>query len=108
MVREVLTVGANILNIWHGALTPAFFEEVRKRGLSAWTWTVDEEATLRDLVQLGVQGVTTNHPDRLNHVLEALEKEGAILVPLGRRQRLRPSRWRRRRQIRKISLRQRR
>ncbi len=103
VAREVLAVGANILNVWQAALTPPFFEEMRKRGVSVWTWTVDEEAILRDVIQMGVQGVATNHPERLNRVLEELEREGAILVPMGRRQRLKPSRWRRRRQIRKVS-----
>ncbi len=103
MVREVLSLGANILNIWHTTLTPAFYEEVRKRGLTVWTWTVDEEVVLRDVVQMGVQGIATNHPDRLNGVLEELAREGAILVPLGRSRRLRPGRWRRRREIRRAS-----
>ncbi len=103
MVREVLSLGANILNIWHTTLTPAFYEEVRKRGLTVWTWTVDEEVVLRDVVQMGVQGIATNHPDRLNGVLEELAREGAILVPLGRSKRLRPGRWRRRREIRRAS-----
>ncbi len=103
MVREVLSLGANILNIWHTTLTPAFYEEVRKRGLTVWTWTVDEEVVLRDVVQMGVQGIATNHPDRLNGVLEELAREGAILVPLGRGQRLKPGRWRRRREIRRAS-----
>ena len=103
VAREILAVGANILNIWHAALTPPFFEEMRKRGVTVWTWTVDEPAVLRDVIQMGVQGIISNHPDRLNHVLEELEQEGAILVPMGRRQRLKPSRWRRRRQIRKVS-----
>ncbi len=107
MVREVLSLGANILNIWHATLTPAFFEEVRKRGLTVWTWTVDEEVVLRDVVQMGVQGVATNRPDLLNEVLEELAREGAILVPLGRSQRLKPSRWRRRREIRRVSRRRR-
>ncbi|MCY3739090.1 MAG: glycerophosphodiester phosphodiesterase family protein [Gemmatimonadaceae bacterium] len=103
MVREVLSLGANILNIWHTTLTPAFYEEVRKRGLTVWAWTVDEEVVLRDVVQMGVQGIATNHPDRLNGVLEELAREGAILVPLGRSKRLRPGRWRRRREIRRAS-----
>ncbi len=103
VAREVLEVGANILNVWHAALTPPFFEEMRKRGVTVWTWTVDEQAVLRDVIQMGVQGIISNYPDRLNHVLVELEQEGAILVPMGRRQRLKPSRWRRRRQIRKVS-----
>jgi glycerophosphoryl diester phosphodiesterase len=103
VVGDVLAVGANILNVWQGALTPPFFEEMRRRGVTVWTWTVDEEAAMRDVIQMGVQGVTTNYPDRLNGVLEALEQEGAILVPMGRRQRLTPSRWKRRREIRRVS-----
>lgn len=103
LVREVLSLGANILNIWHATLTPAFFEEARKRGLTVWTWTVDEAVVLRDMVQMGVQGVATNHPDRLNDVLGELAREGAILVPFGRSQRFKPSRWRRRREIRRAS-----
>jgi len=101
MVREVLAVGANALSIWHAALTPAFHEEMRMRGISVWVWTVDEEVVLRDVTQLGVQGIITNHPDRLNDVLLDLERDGAIISPPGRRQRIKPSRWGRRRRIRR-------
>jgi glycerophosphoryl diester phosphodiesterase len=102
MAREVLEIGANTLAIWHATLTPPFFEEMRKRGVSVWTWTVDEEVTMRDLIQMGVQGIITNYPDRLNRVLKELEEEGLIQMPLGRHQRLKHSRWRRRRQIKKM------
>ncbi|MEE2659603.1 MAG: glycerophosphodiester phosphodiesterase family protein [Candidatus Latescibacterota bacterium] len=101
LVRQVLEVGANTLNVWQAALTPALLEELRKRGVSVWTWTVDDAVILRDVVELGVQGILTNYPDRLNAVLEELESEGAILMPPGRRQRIKPSRWGRRRRIRK-------
>mgnify|MGYP006419905641 FL=1 len=71
------------------------------RGISVWVWTVDEEVVLRDVTQLGVQGIITNHPDRLNDVLLDLERDGAIISPPGRRQRIKPSRWGRRRRIRR-------
>ncbi|MFH1569880.1 MAG: glycerophosphodiester phosphodiesterase family protein [Gemmatimonadota bacterium] len=103
MVKEVLQVGANALAIWHAVLTPQFFEEMRKRAVAVWTWTVDEEVIMRDMVQLGVQGVITNYPDRLNQVLADLEIEGAVVAPPGRYQRLQQTRWSRRRQIRKLS-----
>ncbi|MEE3335499.1 MAG: glycerophosphodiester phosphodiesterase family protein [Candidatus Latescibacterota bacterium] len=102
LAREVLGVGANTLSIWHAALTPVFHEEIRKRGLSVWVWTVDEDIVMRDMTQLGVQGIITNHPQRLNQVLADLEQQGAILSPLGRRQRLKPSRWGRRRRLRRM------
>ena len=103
MVSEVLEVGANALAIWHATLTPPFFEEMRKRAVGVWTWTVDEEIIMRDMVQMGVQGIITNYPNRLNAVLGELEAEGMVQMPLGRRQRLKPSRWSRRRRIKKIT-----
>lgn len=102
LVREVLETGANALSLWHATLTPAFFEEMRKRAVGVWTWTVDEEIVMRDLVEMGVQGIITNYPDRLNAVLAELEDEGLIQQPLGRHQRLKRSRWARRRQLKKM------
>lgn len=102
LVKQVLEVGANALAIWHATLTPSFFEEMRKRAVSVWAWTVDEELVMRDMVQMGVQGIITNHPERLNGILEDLEEAGLIQAPLGRRQRLKPTRWGRRRRLRKL------
>ena len=101
LVGQILRTGANALAVWHAALTPPFFEEMRKRAISVWVWTVDEEIIMRDLVLMGIQGIITNYPDRLNQVFEELEQEGQIRPPLGRRQRIKRSRWGRRRQLKK-------
>ncbi len=102
LAREVLEAGANAVGIWHSALTPALLEEMRQRSIGVWTWTVDDEIVMRDLALMGVQGVITNYPDRLNRVLAELEEEGGIHTPLGRRRRLPQSRWGRRRQLKKL------
>lgn len=101
MVRDVLAVGANSVGMWYNVVTPALLEEMRRRALSVWTWTVNEEIAMRDLVQMGIQGIITNYPDRLNHVLEDLEDEGVVHPPLGRRRRVKRGRWSRRRRIKK-------
>lgn len=101
LAREVLEVGANAVGIWHTALTPALLEEMRQRSIGVWAWTVDDEIVMRDLALMGVQGLITNYPDRLNKVLGELEGEGDIQAPLGRR-RLPQSRWGRRRQMKKL------
>lgn len=101
LAREVLEAGANAVGIWHAALTPALLEEMRQRCIGVWTWTVDDEIVMRDLAQVGVQGVITNYPDRLNRVLGQLEEEGGLRAPLGRR-RLPQSRWGRRRTLKKL------
>ena len=102
LAAQVLKVGANALSVWHATLTPAFFEEMRKRAIGVWTWTVDEEIVMRDMVLMGVQGIITNYPDRLNQVFEDLEEEGELRPALGRRRRVRRSRWGRRRQLKKL------
>jgi glycerophosphoryl diester phosphodiesterase len=102
LVKQILQVGANALSVWHATLTPPFFEEMRKRAIGVWAWTVDEEIIMRDLALMGIQGIITDYPDRLNRVFEELEQEEHIRPPLGRRQRIRKSRWGRRRQLKKL------
>lgn len=102
LAREVLETGANAVGIWHTALTPALLEEMRQRSIGVWAWTVDDEIVLRDLALMGVQGLITNYPDRLNQVLQELEGEGSIHPPLGRRRQRVQSRWGRRRQLKKM------
>ncbi|MBN97979.1 MAG: hypothetical protein CME16_01845 [Gemmatimonadetes bacterium] len=104
LVKQILQVGANALSVWHAMLTPAFFEEMRKRAIGVWAWTVDEEIVMRDLALMGVEGIITNYPDRLNQVFEGLQREGHIQPPQGRRQRIRKSRWGRRRHLKKMRL----
>ena len=102
LVSQVLEIGANTLSIWHATLTPALIEEMRKRGIAVWAWTVDEEITMRDLAMMGVQGLVTNYPDVLNNVLEDLMESGQVQPPLGRRRLQNRGRWARRRQLRKM------
>jgi glycerophosphoryl diester phosphodiesterase len=101
LAREALEAGANAVGLWHTALTPALLEEMRQRSIGVWAWTVDDEIVMRDLALMGVQGLITNYPDRLNQVLGELEGEGGIQPPLARR-RLAQSRWGRRRQLKKL------
>ena len=102
LVSQVLEIGANTLSIWHATLTPSLIEEMRKRGVTVWAWTVDEEITMRDLAMMGVQGLVTNYPDVLNNVLEDLMESGQVQPPLGRRRLQNRGRWARRRQLRKM------
>ena len=100
LVRQVLQVGANALAMWYAVLTPPFLEETRKRGIAVWAWTVDEDIAMRDLATMGVQGIITNQPDRLNRVLDELVADGPLRPSLGRR--VKRSRWGRRRQLRQL------
>jgi len=49
---------------WFG-ITPHFVRAVKAAGLELYTWTVNDPAVAAWLGALGVEGVTTNYPDRL-------------------------------------------
>ena len=45
-----------------------FTWEVQRRGINLWAWTVDDVVQMRRLVEFGVQGITSNFPDRFAQV----------------------------------------
>lgn len=49
----------------HQNVTAEFMAEARKRGMKVVTWTVDEPEEMERLIGLGVDGIISNHPDRL-------------------------------------------
>ena len=69
-VRDTRRTGACMLDIVHSAADPEFIYEVRRRGISLWVWTVDTPERMQELIHAGIDGITTNYPQRLNAVLE--------------------------------------
>jgi glycerophosphoryl diester phosphodiesterase len=51
-------------------LTPRFVNVAQRRGMQVHVWTVNEEADMRRMIALGVDGIITDYPDRLLAVLE--------------------------------------
>ena len=45
-------------------------EEAHDLGLVVKVWTVNEEVRMEALVDMGVDGIITDYPDRLRRVLE--------------------------------------
>ncbi len=52
-----------------GLATPSLLEAVRGAGLCVHVYTVDAPAEMERLVRLGVDGLFTNHPERLRRIL---------------------------------------
>jgi glycerophosphoryl diester phosphodiesterase len=52
-----------------GPIDATFSEQIRAAGLGLCVWTVDDPASARQLINLGVQGITTNRPGWLREQL---------------------------------------
>jgi glycerophosphoryl diester phosphodiesterase len=56
----------------HGSMvlaTPTSVASAHQRGLEMHVWTVNEEAQMRELLEMGVDGIITDFPDRLQAIL---------------------------------------
>ena len=64
LCQQLGHLGCNLLNVHHEVITEAFAYEVRRRGIALWCWTVDDPKRMQVLQALGVQGITSNYPER--------------------------------------------
>ena len=69
-VRAARRCGASMLSVAHDGVAPPFVAEVHRRGMALWVWTVDGPERMRELAAAGVDGITSNWPDRLIRALE--------------------------------------
>lgn len=68
-VADALLVGADGLSAVANRVTPDLVARARAAHLWLEAWTVDEPSEMRRLASLGLDGITTNRPDRLRAVL---------------------------------------
>ena len=54
-------------------VTPALIQAVHARGVSIQVWTINEEADMHRLLDMGVDGIVTDDPRLLQTVLQARE-----------------------------------
>lgn len=55
---------------YYRALTPEVVAEIKSFGISIYSWTVDDPKDFQTLLALGVDGILSNHPDRLKTFLK--------------------------------------
>ena len=72
MVKEAVRVGARQIGPRGDCVTPELVADAHRRGLKMITWTINEAAQMRALAAIGVDGIITNHPDRLIAVRDTL------------------------------------
>jgi len=67
--HAVDAAGCRIWSPFHRDLTPDALATAKALGLAVVTWTVNEPAEMRRLIDNGVDGIITDYPDRLRAVM---------------------------------------
>ena len=65
LIQQVLVMGVPLLNLSEKLITSLLAREIKKRGITLWTWTIDNLERMKEVVDSGVQGITSNQPQRL-------------------------------------------
>lgn len=68
LCQQLTSLGSSLLNVNHQLITEEFAYEVHRRGITLWSWTIDDVDRMRQLRSFGVQGITSNHPERFSLV----------------------------------------
>ncbi len=64
MRRLAVRMGLQGVSVFCYSLTREIVQDARRHGLSVYTWTADPEEEIRRVMELGVDGICTNFPDR--------------------------------------------
>lgn len=76
--RLIQAAGGVVWSPYYRDLRPAELLEARRLGLRVVVWTVNEPSDMASLIDLGVDGIITDYPDRLRSVME---DKGMALPP---------------------------
>lgn len=65
MIHQAESVGAGIVTPAYTLVTEALIDDVHAHGLDLCTYTVDDESDMLRMIDLDVDGIITNYPNRL-------------------------------------------
>ena len=68
--RAVKEAGCSVWSTFWRNLTPETLKEARALGLRVVPWTVNDPAQMAVLIDMGVQGLITDYPDRARKVMQ--------------------------------------
>lgn len=77
--RMVKALGAQVWSPRFDTLSPTIVQEAHALGLKVVPWTVNAPADIERMLELGVDGIISDHPER---VLAALSRRGLRAAPL--------------------------
>ncbi|MDR0520321.1 MAG: hypothetical protein LBH00_00555 [Planctomycetaceae bacterium] len=75
-VTKSKELGTPVISIRHELLSEKLVQSLRQAHIHVWTWTVNDAARMKTLLDWGVESITTDQPDVLNKILA--ERRNAV------------------------------
>jgi glycerophosphoryl diester phosphodiesterase len=66
---NILDGAWKVLSCHHAVIDKDFIDKAHKAGREIHAWTVNSKEMMRQLIEIGVDGIITNYPDRLKEIL---------------------------------------
>jgi glycerophosphoryl diester phosphodiesterase len=63
IAEQARACGTNLVDLNYQMLSEEVIAELKKRGMTVWTWTVDDPVVMEALMRWGVASITTDRPD---------------------------------------------
>ncbi|MGD9893476.1 MAG: glycerophosphodiester phosphodiesterase [Dehalococcoidia bacterium] len=76
LIEGTVQRGAQAISVQYSAVEPALVHAARLRGLTVYTWTVDQPSDQARVAAAGVAGICTNLPDVLRETLTTEQYAG--------------------------------
>ena len=70
--RMIKAAGGHFWSVYYREITAEQIKEAHALGLEVKVWTVNASEQMESLIQMGVDGIITDYPDRLRKVLKKL------------------------------------
>lgn len=67
--RAIKAAGGDVWSAFHREVDAESIKQAQQLGLSVNVWTVNETSRMRELIEMGVDGIITDYPDRLRRLL---------------------------------------
>lgn len=64
MLELALRLGLQAVSVFHLSLDVGVVTQAKRSGLAVYAWTADAQGDLQRLLELGLDGIVTNYPDR--------------------------------------------
>lgn len=71
-VDRASALGHNGIHPYYGLVDAALVDSAHLAGLTVGAWTVNDESTMAELVEMGVDAIITDYPDAARRVVDAL------------------------------------